>query len=243
MVGVAASLSAPPASAQTEGLKDNVIDTVHDIGDGIDGGPCTTCHDMHNSNTSGPLLWARDIGTTDFTTYTGGIGVTRRNSGTLGVPGTLTDPAWKSYLCMSCHDDATITAGSYLNQPDKTDATIFIARNTSLPITPTPVTTFTTTITGKSHPVDVVYDDTAANADMATATEAETAGVKFFLDPAASDVETLQCATCHDPHEANYNGQGASPITAATLTQADRTFFIRNQLDPITGELCLSCHN
>jgi cytochrome c peroxidase len=140
---------------------------------------------------------------------------------------------------MSCHDSAALAAGSHLDKPTD-NATNYVAKNST--ITPTPVTLFTSAIVTKSHPVDVEYA-ASANADMATAADAETAGVKFFLDPAASDVETLQCATCHDPHEANYDAHGASPIAAADLTKSDRKFFIRSQLDPITGELCLACHN
>jgi predicted CXXCH cytochrome family protein len=157
---------------------------------------CRFCHTPHNSNAVAPL-WDRNV--PDTGTFTLYESTTMEN--------TMGQPTGVSQGCLSCHDGVTAfdsllgltgTAGNDMN--------------TLYPNPPG------TAILGASlandHPVGV---------SVTTALEMETtvlitgAGLRLF-----GDGSVVECASCHDPHDAT-NG-----------------FFLR--LDPAAGTLCESCH-
>jgi hypothetical protein len=228
------------AYGQTPGEKQNVIGTIHDVQSPAVAGACMNCHTPHYANLNASILWARNLAATaSFETYAGSIGVDRRTS-TINAAVALDDPVYKSYLCMSCHDDAGAIAGDWFDAPVD-NVTFFPVKNTPA-ITIGNRTTFTddagaTNPVSQSHPVNVIYDPAAANASLHDVVTAEGNGVLFFPD--ATPEPTVQCATCHDPHETNYlkgTGPGAGPFGA------NRTYFIRGALTPAGETLCLACH-
>jgi hypothetical protein len=232
-----------------------VVDTIHDI-NGVADEACLNCHSVHAARTDGVLLWARALTGVTFNTYdSASLTVTGGNP--LAVSGAAQEE-WGSLLCLSCHDDAGVNdeAGVLvggnrlggaatatfpgLDAADVASATIFPVRNNALPTTPplgvAGVTTFTTNQLQTDHPVNLDYVPGPApgNVLLESVTDAEGAGVKFY--DTSGDVPTVQCGSCHNPHEVNYL-ESVGPGT----NWENRTYFIRAQLGR-GEELCLACH-
>lgn len=251
-------LAATAVLAQTQSTgavneHQGVVNTIHDI-NAVSGEACLNCHSTHAARGDAELLWARALTETTFNTYdSASLTVTGANS--LAVSG-ATQEEWGSLLCLSCHDDggvaddASIAVGGNRGNPaaaatktfdgipvaDLADANVFPVRNNALP-SPLPigtsgVTTFTSTQLETDHPVNIEFS--ATNALLETRADAETNGVKFYDTSGGNP--TVQCGSCHNPHEVNYLksvGPGAD--------WSNRTYFIRERLSR-GEELCLACH-
>lgn len=175
--------------------KAGVIGTVHDVS----GAGCATCHLPHNGsdttgafptvyndpttlslqNTGKILLWDRAFTSVTFGVY---------DSPTLDSPATevgtttplATDARLYSFLCMSCHDGVTSPSLSLLGVGPTDPASVGNVAN-SAGLT-------------NDHPVNMAYDPVADTGLAAIAT-VNTAGLELF-----GGTNTVQCATCHDPH-------------------------------------------
>jgi len=189
---------------------------------------CKTCHAPHNgaaqgfNDTTGQyLLWAANMPTVaTYGTYTSAslsnLKVTIGElGGGLSSTSTTTSPDVRMYsiLCLSCHDGTSANASSfsYINGgsgmlPKNQVAAVGSANSSGLL---------------NDHPVNVEYNvakDTNLNA--ITSGSLDVGGLPLYTNSAG--VTTMQCATCHDPHN--------------DLTN---TMFLRNAND---SNHCLTCH-
>ena len=168
--------------------KTGVAGSVHDIG----GRGCQGCHASHNgalanggtSATTGQiLLWARNFpsGSLSYGIYDS---ATQKNKA-VELGGTTlsssTDVRMYSLLCLSCHDGVTssFTGMSNLNKVGSRAAFASGAYE-SQGLT-------------NDHPVNMPYDPAKNTSLQAVATVA--ANMPLF-----GSSNTVQCATCHEPH-------------------------------------------
>jgi len=184
-----------------------ITGSAHDFsGDGWSGGEiCIPCHTPHNAMvTPGAPLWNHALSATaTYTLYT---------SPTLNaVPGQpIATSSHNSKLCLACHD-GTVALENFGG-----------------------VTTGTTLITGDAnfginlsndHPIAFTYDAALATADGGLWDPTTTAsGLGGTISDKMLFAGTLQCASCHDVHNAG-----------------DIDFML---LKSNAGSaLCLTCHN
>lgn len=155
---------------------------------------CIYCHTPHNANATVKPLWNKAITASTFTVY---------SSDTMNS--TPTQPAGVSKMCLTCHD-GTIGVDSY-------------SKPTAVTGTPDLITgaTLLGTDLSNDHPVSVAY--TSGVNGLNTVASAATAGVVFY---GSAGSETVECASCHNPHD-NAN-----------------TYFLRKS--NAASALCLACH-
>ena len=156
---------------------------------------CRFCHTPHNSNAVAPL-WDRNGPTTaTFTLYSSNT-----------MENVMGQPTGVSQGCLSCHDGVT-------------------AFDSLLGLTGTGGNDMGTLYSGSSailgatlandHPVGVSV--TTAN-EMELAATIDGTALRLF----GGSTDTVECASCHDPHDDTY---------AAFL-----------RMDPAAGTLCETCH-
>jgi predicted CXXCH cytochrome family protein len=175
---------------------------------------CGLCHVPHGADLSiaGFPLWAKDLSThaNTFVPYGGAI---VGGTGTTLAGTTVNQPGANSLNCLSCHDGtvglnviykngwqvlppfAMIPGSGFLgNPPDSLDWAGYDAG-------PTP--TFNPVIGGAAgsdltndHPIGILY--TAGIAGLDPIATPQGVGLRFY-DYGAGD--TVQCASCHDPHD------------------------------------------
>jgi predicted CXXCH cytochrome family protein len=179
---------------------------------------CGFCHIPHGGDTTitGVPLWARNLAT-HANIYVPYGGTVVGGTGTTLAGTTVNQPGANSLTCLSCHDGTVglnvlfkngwqvlppyaMAAGSgYLGNPaDSLDWAGYDAG-------PTP--TFNPVIGGAAgsdltndHPVGIVYTNAAPNIaglDAIATVQALVPPLTFY-DYGAGD--TVQCASCHDPH-------------------------------------------
>ncbi len=169
--------------------KTGVAGSTHDIG----GRGCQGCHASHNgalanggtSPTTGQiLLWSRNFpsGTNTFGVYDS---ATEQNKAVeLGgsTLSTSTDVRMYSLLCLSCHDGVTSTFSPTMKTINMvgSKASFSTGAYESYGLT-------------NDHPVNMPYDPTKDTALQAVATVTATL-------PLYGTNNTVQCATCHEPH-------------------------------------------
>lgn len=187
----------------------NIAGSPHDFSSTgwADGQICNACHTPHEAKTAiaDAPLWNHEPTLATFTPY---------SSGTL----TATDvaqPDGTSKLCLSCHD-GTIAVDNF---GGVTTGTNFVT------------TPFSNDLSN-DHPISFVYNDALAALDGglndATSTPASLSGtIEAELLFGATGSATLECASCHDVHDAA--GLGALGF----LLRVDNT----------ASALCLTCHN
>lgn len=170
---------------------------------------CVTCHTPHNADTtvaSSPL-WNHEVTTATFTLYT---------SGTLDA--TLGQPAGVSKLCLSCHD-GTVALENF--GTTTTGTTMIGSVNAAADLT---------TDISNDHPVSFTYDAALATSDGEIYDPtSQTSGLGGTIDAdmlfgTTPGSKTLECASCHDPHN--------TPGIAKLLRK-----------DNAGSTLCLTCHD
>ncbi len=211
---LAALMLAVPLWAQ-DGSKGTIVGTAHDMS-GVTGTICGTCHIPHqDQGTNRTLLW--NHATTTNTAYTAYSSATLNATITpLNQSDTTqqTSEAFYSLACMSCHDGVTATNVVYRVPAEATSSTGPDANGFYTIGTATALATDTTIGTDLSndHPVNFVYDSALTTADGGLYTPAtpNAAGVGYVrakTSGATGQVtvpvlfnNTVQCATCHNPH-------------------------------------------
>jgi predicted CXXCH cytochrome family protein len=224
--GIAAILAlaafAPPAQAQS------VVGSAHDLSTSSGPGAttnvdrvCVFCHTPHQAAAANGQypLWNHDL------SAVGSYGVYA--SGTLDasptdIGGATAGTASTSNLCMSCHD-GTVSVAELWNAPNEA------------PINDNPVNITVTAggnvtgaglITGNpnvgtdltdDHPVNFTYDTALAGTDGELYDPATTPAVSALLYSGM-----VQCASCHDPHDATFE-----------------PFMV---MDNTGSALCITCH-
>jgi predicted CXXCH cytochrome family protein len=170
-------VAASPALAveQVEGSSHDLSTITEEI--------CVYCHTPHNGNTAIPApLWNRTMVVTTFDMYA---------SPTIDMS-IATDPQAISLACLSCHDGVT----AYNN----------IVRGTAsnIGVMTAPLAVGLDQL-GNDHPISVTYDivaDTAFNAATGLGSPgANVSGLPLY-DRTAGSNDQVECATCHNPHEA-----------------------------------------
>ncbi len=165
--------------------KTGVAGTKHDVG----GNGCRSCHAPHNgavanggtdATTGKILLWARNFpaGTSTFGVYDSAT--IKNKTAELGGSSltTSTDLRMYSLLCLSCHDGITSTFSPAMQTVNMVGSTQTATNSYGLT---------------NDHPVNMTLDPTKNATLQAVAT------VNASL-PLFGTTNTVQCATCHEPH-------------------------------------------
>jgi predicted CXXCH cytochrome family protein len=170
---------------------------------------CVFCHTPHQPNgvTTDPL-WNHTLSSTaSYGVYSS----TTLNATPTDIGGQQT----VSNLCMSCHD-GTVGVGSQYNQQNGVPAPSTAATT----ISNTNPAYLGTDLTN-DHPINFTYDAALATADGELNTPVSASCVDASCNVPLFG-GTLQCASCHDPHD-----NTLSPFL--TVTQVD-------------SALCTTCH-
>ena len=164
---------------------------------------CIFCHTPHGASATDGPLWNHKMSSAPYTPFT---------SPTLtALNVTIGQPTGSSRLCLSCHD-GTVALGLVNSRPGGSDMN-----------NPLPDSSNLGTDLSADHPISFIYDSTLAN----NASAFPAAG--GLVDPGTLPPEvvlenknTLQCTTCHDPH----NNQFGSFLV----------------MDNSSSQLCVTCH-
>jgi len=231
---VAVLFVALPLGAQ-DGSKGAITTTPHNFA-ATAGDLCGVCHLPHmDAGQNRTLLW--NHATNTLSAYT------KYNSATLNATITALDqanatqqtgPEFYSLSCMSCHDGATANNVVY-RVPDGLTGTVSGSFFTIGTATALAAADNLGTDLANDHPVNFLYDSTLALADRGLFTPAApnasgpgyvravTYGASGAVTVPVLFNNTVQCATCHNPH---------NNTTAPFLRKAN------------TGSaLCLDCHS
>jgi predicted CXXCH cytochrome family protein len=168
--------------------KSGLAGSTHDIG----GGGCKSCHAPHNGSTANGgtqgtgliLLWSRSFPAASNTFGIYDSATMQIKAVELGGSAltTSTDVRMYSLLCLSCHDGVTSTFSPAMKAVNQvgSKASFGGGATESLGLT-------------NDHPVNLAYDPTKNSSLQAVATVSGTL-------PLYGSTNTMQCATCHDPH-------------------------------------------
>lgn len=227
-------LLAAPLGAQ-DGSKGTISSTPHDLSSTA-GSLCGVCHIAHqDSGTNRTLLW--NHATTTATAYSVYGSSTFNASSTIAAldqssTAQQTGDEFYSLSCMSCHDGATATNTVY-RAPDGLSGTAngsFFDIGTGAVITGA---SNVGTALNNDHPVNFTYNAALATADGGLfnpvggtpwgTVRASSKGANGEEQEPVLFNDTVQCATCHNPHN-NANGT-----------------FLRQ--DNGSSALCLRCHS
>ncbi len=173
---------------------------------------CVFCHTPHQTGTSVDPLWNHTMSATaSYGIYA---------SSTLdATPTDIGAGTAVSNLCMSCHD-GTVSVASLYNKPGNTtvDPTLTAGGNVSAlgimsgsPLVGTDLS--------NDHPVNFTYNAALATTDGGLVSPASASSVDGTVPLFTG---TVQCASCHDPH----NNSNGSFLVATNAGSA----------------LCLRCH-
>lgn len=182
----------------------NITNSAHDFsGEGWNssGQICIVCHTPHNANTtvSESPLWNHEVTAATFTVY---------SSATLDA--TAGQPGASSKLCLSCHD-GTVALENYgiiTNGTNKISGGDNIGTNLA-----------------NDHPISITYDATLAGNDGGLHNPLTTnSGLGGFINDDLLFAGKMECASCHDVHNAAGVGYLLRKSNAASA-------------------LCLTCHN
>jgi predicted CXXCH cytochrome family protein len=106
-----------------------------------------------------------------------------------------TQPNPRSKMCLSCHD-GTVAIGAVYNNNGVTS----IAMQNGVTTLPVTSSSNLGTSLADDHPVGYIYDNTK---DLELVARAWPWNTPMKLDPDAA-TGTVECATCHDPHDDKY---------------------------------------
>ncbi len=194
-----------------------VVGSKHDLGVAALGNTpevCVYCHTPHQASTADTQdpLWNHTLQVL-ATTY-GVYASTSLNAVPVEIGGVAAGLAPTSFLCMSCHD-GTVAPSSLYNDPNSGAPTAIpaIIGNSNLG----------TDLTD-DHPTNFDYTGPLAIADGGLVTPNSTSSVDAGgLIPLFGGTGSLQCASCHNPHD---------PTNVPFL-----------RVSNVNSGLCTSCHN
>jgi predicted CXXCH cytochrome family protein len=200
---------------------------------GIAGQTCVFCHTPHGGSLAAPL-WNRSSSTSTYQVYA---------SSTMdaSAPTSVQIQSGVSGACMSCHDGSIAIdvllnlngvarrTGSIAFTKQTTSKAVFGASGTGQNNILTGGTPYLGTDLRDDHPVTIVYEQ-ARVATPAEFVQQVITGSKITVgatEPlplfgASSTTATVECASCHNPHD---NSRG---------------FFLRKS--NVQSALCLTCH-
>ena len=177
---------------------EDITATLHNLSNGTEG-ICVYCHTPHNGDITGTApLWNRVNPTTPgtFAMYT---------SPTMDMI-QAADPQDISLACLSCHDGATAYNNTVVNPLSLSKAGFMVG-----------VKAVGADGLTNDHPISVTYNNVAGpGGDIAF--NAQPASLPFY----GATGDQLECATCHNPHEAT------------------NLKFLR--VNNVNSSLCVTCH-
>jgi predicted CXXCH cytochrome family protein len=183
------------ATAQT------VVGTAHDLSSTGPGAQtnvarvCVFCHTPHQATAAAGQdpLWNHTLAATaNYGVY----GSTTMNATPTDIGGAAAGSASTSNLCMSCHDGSVAVHSLYNDPNEVASVTITAGGNVSAAgiITGTPLVGTSLT---DDHPINFTYDTALSTADGGLQDPATTPAAAALLSAG-----TVQCGSCHDPHDA-----------------------------------------
>lgn len=205
----------PSAISQTQG-ESKMLNTKHNLGVGGPGTVramserdiCVFCHTPHvPKQFAASQLWNHEATTADYTLYSSEY----LTSLSYAAPN---QPNARSKMCLSCHD-GTVAIGAVYNLGGSA-RTISIQDDITMMPAHSPAYIGTSLV--NDHPLGYIYD---TSKDPELVARPWPWGTPIKLDPDASN-GTLECITCHEPHD-NTNGK-----------------FLR--VDNTNAYLCTFCH-
>ncbi len=144
-------------------------------------GLCVFCHTPHKANPT-RALWNRTLPGVTYNLY--------RSSTLKSSPG---QPSGSSRLCLSCHD-GILALGSNVRVPTK---------GSHFTLGPLTGEDDLGTDLSNDHPISFIYDNALATAQGELADPASLTSNTPLDEPPAAPLapQSVQCDTCHDPHE------------------------------------------
>jgi predicted CXXCH cytochrome family protein len=200
------------AQSQTQS---KMLNTKHNLGIGGSGtikatneaDICVFCHTPHvPKQYAAEQLWNHQLSTANYTLYSSDY-LTSLNYATPNQP----NP--RSKLCLSCHDGTVAIGAVYNNYGPRT-----ISMQNSVTTMPTDAAGNLGTSLKNDHPVGYIYDNTKDPELVSRSWPWKTA---IKLDPDLGS-GTLECITCHEPHDNSFGK------------------FLR--IDNTNAALCAFCH-
>lgn len=193
---------------------------------------CVYCHTPHAGNTAfvGAPLWNKKTPSGSFHMYgaalAGNAGVTIAGTATLAAPSNA------SMACLSCHDGAS-AINSIVNTPGSgvnTDVTNYLTtfmNSAAAKTIGTGVTNIDTDLRN-DHPISLIYTEGKAglrqkNTNLNSVTSVTWTGATLVSDLLRGTTQTVECGSCHDPHES----------TNVTFLRATNS----------GSKLCIGCHD
>lgn len=168
---------------------------------------CLFCHTPHGANPLQPPLWNRNFSSANYVPYT-----------SPSLQASVGQPTSYSKLCLSCHD-GTIAIGSVRNLGGA--PTVVSGLEAPLPAGSTLIGTVLT----NDHPISFVFDQTLRSADQELADPSLLTGpIKLYPGANPGVGDSVQCTSCHDPHEGRIGK------------------FLRKSPTGQSDNLCLTCH-
>jgi len=174
---------------------------------------CQYCHAPHRANitVAGAPLWNRNTPATIPTGYTSNT-VSSQNA-----------PGANSITCLSCHDGATDMGATYTGTNGfPTPPTLMVGAMA--------VASVANNGLQDDHPVGIRYAAVGGPGTGYKTKISVQAALKLYGN---AGVETVECASCHDPHNDRWGGAGIGDINFR--------FFIRGAAG--IGGLCSTCHD
>ena len=176
-----------------------ITNTKHDFsasGWNSNGEICQPCHTPHNGNTTVEApLWNHALTTATFTPYS--------NAATLNA--TVGAPAGISRLCLSCHD-GSVALDSFGGATGTTTMLATAAGFVGLDLS-------------NDHPISFTYNAALVTADGELNDPTALPNLTLF----GASADQVECATCHDVHDATYGKMLAMSNAGSAM--------------------CLECHN
>lgn len=181
---------------------------------------CNFCHIAHKFSTEsagapGTLLWNHTLSSATYSTYSSNY-----MTATVNVidPNDINNP---SALCLSCHDGTVAVNSNYaaVTGTGVAQLTVGAASGGAMVINPADV--------NKQHPINFAYTAALATTNGALKPPASLNSVdangEIPLFNVAGVQGTMQCATCHEPHQKAgiltrdfYTAAGTTSAAAAT---------------------------
>ena len=200
MVLPAAGKSMMPAGSASPHHLSSSTAALRASGHQADGTGCSTCHVSGNRVGQKPA-WSSDGSESQYSLY-----------GASGSHGKDTTPAAYTMVCLSCHDGTLPSASAFsISGADRGgEWQLGLFR----------IDAFSSSASGfgdAEHPVSVKYEPKSGN-DLRPAIGGKVGPLPLF----GPNHDTVECATCHDPH--------GSPYPASLRMPNNRS------------ALCLTCH-
>ncbi len=192
------------AAIATVGFGQGITGSAHDFSTknwNNSGEICIVCHTPHSADitVSDAPLWNHEVTTATFTIYASST-----------IDATMGQPGASSKLCLSCHD-GTVAVDNF---GGTTNGTKFVSGGDLIG-----------TDLSSEHPISFTFDDALASTDGGLHAPTSTnSGLGSTIDADMLIGGKMECASCHDVHDAAGNSKLLVKSNAASA-------------------LCLTCHD